>query len=150
MRSALQESGLPPDALELEITESVIMNVGDAIDVLKRLRELGVRLAVDDFGTGYSSLAYLKLLPINTLKIDRSFVIGIGDNQGDESIVQAVIEMAHSLGLTTVAEGVETELQLAFLIHAGCDEIQGYFFGKPQSSEEFLDTWRRPVLSKSC
>ena len=143
VQSALQESGLPPDALELEITESVIMNVDDAINVLKRLRELGVRLAVDDFGTGYSSLAYLKLLPINTLKIDRSFVIGIGDNLGDESIIQAVIGMARSLGLSTVAEGVETEQQLAFLRHAGCDEIQGYFFGKPQPSEEFLANWRQ-------
>ena len=148
VQSALQESGLPPDALELEITESVIMNVDDAINVLKRLRELGVRLAVDDFGTGYSSLAYLKLLPINTLKIDRSFVIGIGDNLGDESIIQAVIGLARSLGLSTVAEGVETEQQLAFLRHAGCDEIQGYFFGKPQPSEEFLANWRQAELAE--
>ncbi|MEO8119524.1 MAG: EAL domain-containing protein [Rhodoferax sp.] len=143
VRSALDESGLPPEALELEITESVIMNVGDAIGALKRLRELGVRLALDDFGTGYSSLAYLTLLPIKTLKIDRSFVTGIGDNRGDESIIQAVIGMARSLGLSTVAEGVETEQQLAFLRHAGCDEIQGYFFGKPQPSHEFLDSWRQ-------
>ncbi|MDO9165360.1 MAG: EAL domain-containing protein [Rhodoferax sp.] len=143
VRSALDESGLPPDALELEITESVIMNADDAISVLKRLRELGVRLAVDDFGTGYSSLAYLKLLPINTLKIDRSFVIGIGDNLGDESIIQAVIGMARNLGLSTVAEGVETTRQLEFLRHAGCSEIQGYLFGKPQPADEFLDSWRR-------
>jgi EAL domain-containing protein (putative c-di-GMP-specific phosphodiesterase class I) len=142
VRSALEESGLPPDALELEITESVIMNAEDAISVLKRLRELGVRLAVDDFGTGYSSLAYLKLLPINTLKIDRSFVIGIGDNLGDESIIQAVIGMARNLGLSTVAEGVETARQLEFLRHAGCNEIQGYLFGKPQPANEFLDNWR--------
>jgi diguanylate cyclase (GGDEF)-like protein len=143
VRSALDESGLPPDALELEITESVIMNVDDAISVLKRLRQLGVQLAVDDFGTGYSSLAYLKLLPINTLKIDRSFVIGIGDNLGDESIIQAIIGMAQNLGLSTVAEGVETEQQLAFLRDAGCDEIQGYFFGKPQPSKEFVVHWRQ-------
>jgi EAL domain-containing protein (putative c-di-GMP-specific phosphodiesterase class I) len=148
VRSALEESGLPPDALELEITESVIMNVEDAISVLQRLRELGVRLAVDDFGTGYSSLAYLRRLPINTLKIDRSFVIGIGESLGDESIVQAVIGMARNLGLSTVAEGVETAQQLTFLRNAGCDEIQGYYFGRPQPAKEFLNSWRQAASTE--
>ncbi len=149
VRSALEESGLPPNALELEITESVIMNVDDAISVLERLSVLGVRLAVDDFGTGYSSLAYLKLLPIDTLKIDRSFVIGIGDSRGDESIIQAVIGLARNLGLATVAEGVETAQQLAFLCQAGCDQIQGFYFGKPQPADEFLDNWRKAASAKT-
>ena len=143
VRSALDESGLPANALELEITESVIMNVDDAISVLERLSALGVKLSVDDFGTGYSSLAYLKLLPIDTLKIDRSFVIGIGDSRGDESIIQAVIGLARNLGLVTVAEGVETAQQLAFLREAGCDQIQGFYFGKPQPSEIFLNSWHQ-------
>ncbi len=146
VRRVLQESGLPPQALELEITESVIMDADDAISVMKQLSELGVRLAVDDFGTGYSSLSYLKLLPIQTLKIDRSFVIGIGDNSGDESIIRAVIGMAQSLGLSTVAEGVETLAQLAFLQQAGCTQIQGYLFGKPQPADRFLEGWHaRPL-----
>jgi len=142
VRSALQESGLPPGALELEITESVIMNTDDAINVLQSLASLGVKLAVDDFGTGYSSLSYLKLLPIQTLKIDRSFVIGIGGNSGDESIIRAVIGMAQSLGLATVAEGVETAPQLAFLQQSGCEQIQGYLFGRPVPADEFLQQWR--------
>ncbi|APW44128.1 putative bifunctional diguanylate cyclase/phosphodiesterase [Rhodoferax saidenbachensis] len=146
VRSALQENGLAPEMLELEITESVIMDADDAISVMKQLSELGVRLAVDDFGTGYSSLSYLKLLPIQTLKIDRSFVVGIGDNGGDESIIRAVIGMAQSLGLSTVAEGVETLAQLAFLQQAGCEQIQGYLFGKPQPADVFLEGWNaRPL-----
>jgi len=149
VQSALRESGLAPDALELEITESVIMNVDDATGVLQRLHDMGVRLAVDDFGTGYSSLAYLKLLPINALKIDRCFVVGIGDNLGDESIIQAVIGLARSLGLSTVAEGVETALQLAFLRQAGCDQIQGYYFGRPQPAEAFIADWRRAAADRS-
>jgi len=149
VQSALRESGLSPDALELEITESVIMNVDDAIGVLQRLHDMGVRLAVDDFGTGYSSLAYLKLLPINALKIDRSFVVGIGDNLGDESIIQAVIGLARSLGLSTVAEGVETALQLAFLRQAGCDQIQGYYFGRPLPADAFIADWQRAAAGRS-
>ena len=125
------------------------MNVDDAIGVLQRLHDMGVRLAVDDFGTGYSSLAYLKLLPINALKIDRCFVVGIGDNLGDESIIQAVIGLARSLGLSTVAEGVETALQLAFLRQAGCDQIQGYYFGRPQPAEAFIADWRRAAADRS-
>ncbi len=145
VRSALEESGLPADALELEITESVIMNVDDAIGVLRGLRELGVHLAVDDFGTGYSSLAYLKLLPISTLKIDRSFVIGIGHSRSDESIIQAVIGMARSMGLGTVAEGVETQRQLDFLRLEGCQSIQGYFFGRPQPADVFSAEWGKAL-----
>ena len=143
VRAALEEPALAHESLELEITESVIMNVDDAIGVLRGLHDMGVLLAVDDFGTGYSSLAYLKLLPINTLKIDRCFVIGIGDKLGDESIIQAVIGLARNLGLSTVAEGVETAQQLAFLRQAGCDQIQGYYFGRPQAASEFMAQWQR-------
>ncbi|WP_168224698.1 putative bifunctional diguanylate cyclase/phosphodiesterase [Rhodoferax aquaticus] len=142
VQSALAESGLPADGLELEITESVIMRVGNAIAVLQALHNMGVRLSVDDFGTGYSSLAYLKLLPIQTLKIDRSFVAGIGENAGDESIIQAVIGLAKNLGLTTVAEGVETPAQIAFLRQAGAGELQGFFYGEPLNADGFLAHWR--------
>lgn len=129
--------------MELEITESVIMNIEDALAILEKLHRIGVQLAVDDFGTGYSSLAYLKLLPINTLKIDRSFVIGIGENAGDEAIIRTVIALARSLKLSTVAEGVDSAHQVDFLIAHGCDEIQGYFFGKPQPAEAFAESWRQ-------
>jgi diguanylate cyclase (GGDEF)-like protein len=138
----LAETGLEPAALELEITESVIMNIEDALDILKQLSLLGIQLSIDDFGTGYSSLAYLKLLPINTLKIDRAFVTGIGENSGDEAIIRAVIALARSLNLHTVAEGVETTRQLDFLSTHGADEIQGYLFGKPQPADEFAENWR--------
>jgi diguanylate cyclase (GGDEF)-like protein len=141
VQGALEASALPADALELEITESVIMHAQNAFLALERLSVLGVRLSVDDFGTGYSSLAYLKLLPIDVLKIDRSFVTGIGDSRGDESIIRAVIGMAKSLHLDTVAEGVETQAQLEFLKREGCQQAQGYLLGKPQSAEEFSATW---------
>ena len=143
MRTILDETRLEPAALELEITESVIMNIEDALAILKKLHQIGVQLAVDDFGTGYSSLAYLKLLPINTLKIDRSFVIGIGENAGDEAIIRTVIALARSLKLSTVAEGVDSAHQVDFLSAHGCDEIQGYFFGKPQPAEAFAESWRQ-------
>jgi len=142
VRAALEESGLPPDALELEITESVIMDIDDALAVLEQLDRLGVHLAIDDFGTGYSSLAYLKELPIDTLKIDRRFVVGIGANTGDQAIIQAVIALARSLRLKTVAEGVDSAHQAAFLAAQGCDEIQGYFFGKPLPPDAFAADWR--------
>jgi diguanylate cyclase (GGDEF)-like protein len=143
VRQALQEANLPAAALELEITESVIMNADNALPALAALHQLGVRLSVDDFGTGYSSLAYLKLLPIQTLKIDRSFVMGIGEQLSDESIIQAVIGLARSLGLSTVAEGVETEAQLDFLLAQGCDQVQGYLFSRPQPADSFTADWLR-------
>ena len=143
VRAILDETRLEPAALELEITESVIMNIEDALAILKKLHQIGVQLAVDDFGTGYSSLAYLKLLPINTLKIDRSFVIGIGENAGDEAIIRTVIALARSLKLSTVAEGVDSAHQVDFLSAHGCDEIQGYFFGKPQPPDAFAESWRQ-------
>ncbi len=147
VNSALAETGLEPAALELEITESVIMNIENALVILDKLYKLGVHLAIDDFGTGYSSLAYLKKLPINTLKIDRAFVIGIGTNSGDEAIIQTIVSLARSLALTTVAEGVDSEEQLSYLKALGCDEIQGFLFGQPQAASEFAGNWRRMAQS---
>ncbi|MBS3936729.1 MAG: EAL domain-containing protein [Sulfuritalea sp.] len=142
VRSALAETGLDPAALELEITESVIMNAENSLVILENLARLGVRLAIDDFGTGYSSLAYLKKLPIHTLKIDRSFVVGIGVHPDDEAIIRSILTLAGSLRLGTVAEGVETEQQAAFLNALGCDEIQGYLFGQPQPAGAFAAHWQ--------
>lgn len=142
VRSVLEETGLEPASLELEITESAIMNTENAMAVLEQLSDLGVRLAVDDFGTGYSSLAYLKLLPIDTLKIDRSFVIGINENKGDEAIIRTIMALARSLGFDTVAEGVDSEAQIGFLEAHGCNEIQGYFFARPVPAPEFVERWQ--------
>jgi diguanylate cyclase (GGDEF)-like protein len=142
VRAVLAETSLEPSALELEITESVIMNIENALAILERLHALGVHLAIDDFGTGYSSLAYLKRLPINTLKIDRAFIVGIGENAGDEAIIRTILELARSLQLITVAEGVDAGAQLAFLQAHGCDQIQGFFFGKPMPPDEFAAAWR--------
>jgi diguanylate cyclase (GGDEF)-like protein/PAS domain S-box-containing protein len=132
VRAALAASGLPARSLCLEVTESIVMDdVDAAIQVLTALKELGVTISVDDFGTGYSSLAYLKRLPIDELKIDRSFVDGLGSNPEDTAITAAVTAMAHALGLMVVAEGVETTLQLDRLREIGCDIAQGYYFSRP-------------------
>jgi EAL domain-containing protein (putative c-di-GMP-specific phosphodiesterase class I) len=128
----LAESGLPPELLELEITESSVMeNPQEAIVILESLGRMGVTLAIDDFGTGYSSLAYLKLFPIDHLKIDRSFVADIEHDLNDRAIAFGTIALAHSLGLRVIAEGVETDDQLELLRTNGCDEVQGYLFSKP-------------------
>ena len=125
----LDESGFPARYLDLEITESLIMtDVERTIDVLNQLRELGVKLSIDDFGTGYSSLSYLKSFPIDVLKIDRSFTQEISQHAYDAAIPDAIISMAHSLGIRVIAEGVETELQCEFLSRNMCDEIQGFLF----------------------
>lgn len=136
---ALRSTGLPPDELCLEITESALMlDPATAADVLTALRELGVRLAIDDFGTGYSSLAQLWKLPLDTLKIDRSFVAGLdGPDQADaEAIIKGIVTMAHSIGLTVIAEGTENERQVAILRELGCDQAQGFHFGKPAPADE--------------
>lgn len=144
----LAESGLAPELLELEITESSVMeNPEEAVQILQRLGRMGISLAIDDFGTGYSSLAYLKLFPIDHLKIDRSFVADIENDLNDRAIAFGTIALAHSLGLNVIAEGVETEDQLELLRSNGCDEIQGYLFSKPLHSAAaftFLHSYRRP------
>jgi EAL domain-containing protein (putative c-di-GMP-specific phosphodiesterase class I) len=129
---ALADSGLDADRLWLEITESVLMDDADlAVEALGRLRALGVHLSIDDFGTGYSSLSYLRRFPVDSLKVDRSFVAGLEDDPGDAAIVEAVVSMAHSLGLSVVAEGVETGAQLGRLKTLGCEAAQGYYFAAP-------------------
>jgi EAL domain-containing protein (putative c-di-GMP-specific phosphodiesterase class I) len=139
---ALQAQRLEPSLLELEITESDSMRGADqAVEILNRLRAAGIRLAIDDFGTGYSSLAYLKRFRVDALKLDRSFVRGLPEDAGDVSIARAVIGMARALGLRTVAEGVETFAQRAFLAGCGCHEIQGYLLAPPLPAadcEKFL------------
>jgi len=135
---ALRESFLLPDFLEVEITESMLMgDAQQAVGKLAGIKEMGVRIAMDDFGTGYSSLAYLRRFPIDTLKIDRSFVAGVITEPGDAVIAKTIISMAHNLKLEVVAEGVETIEQLEFMRAYGCQEVQGFFFGRPLPPEEF-------------
>ncbi len=137
IQALLLENRLPPDALELELTESaVIQDVRQAVSVMRRIRELGVRIALDDFGTGYSSLNYLRMLPIDTLKIDRSFVQDVMTDPESRSIVRFLVKLSRELGLRIVAEGVETEAQLDFLKDAGCDEIQGFLVSPPVSASK--------------
>ncbi|HEY7136003.1 MAG TPA: EAL domain-containing protein [Acidimicrobiia bacterium] len=129
----LRDHDTDPEAVCLEITESVLLDDLDAMaDAVRALKDLGLRLAIDDFGTGYSSLAYLKRFPFDELKIDRSFVEGVGSDDTDDAIVAATIELAHALGLVVAAEGIETEAQLARLAEFGCDLAQGYLFARPQ------------------
>ncbi len=137
----LDETGMDPSHLKLELTESVVMAVGDAFTPLERLRDLGISLALDDFGTGYSSLSYLKMLPVQQLKIDRSFVEGIGRNTGDEAIIRTIMELARSLCFEVVAEGVETVEQADFLAALGCEQLQGYLHGKAVAPAEFRARW---------
>ncbi|HEV2890722.1 MAG TPA: EAL domain-containing protein [Frankiaceae bacterium] len=133
VRSALHESGVDPSQLGLEVTETALVADGDAaVAVLHDLRALGVRLVIDDFGTGYSSLAYLRRLPVDGVKIDRSFVAGLGSSPEDAAIVAAVVGMASALGLSTVAEGVENATQLAEVVRLGCDAAQGWYFARSQ------------------
>jgi diguanylate cyclase (GGDEF)-like protein len=143
LRQIVQASGLDPSSLELEITESVVMARGEcAVTALEQLKLLGVQLAIDDFGTGYSSLAYLKRFPIDTLKVDRSFIRDIPGDFGDRKITHAIIAMAHSLHLKVVAEGVETAQQLKFLRAQHCDSVQGFLLHRPLPENEVAQVLR--------
>ncbi|GAB3472807.1 hypothetical protein GCM10027321_46210 [Massilia terrae] len=139
----LRETGLEPQRLQLEVTESVIMNTGDTLACINDLRAVGVGLAIDDFGTGYSSLAYLKQLPVQTLKIDRSFIKDISSDANDEAITVAIIQLGKSLNLSVIAEGVETAEQAAFLLRHGCNRAQGFYYSQPVGADELLAHWGR-------
>ncbi len=136
----LARTGLAPECLELEMTESILMgDVSTTMHTLKRVKEMGIKISVDDFGTGYSSLSYLNKFPIDELKVDRSFVMHLPGNKGDAMITSAIINLAHSLDLQVVAEGVETEEQADFLSRSGCQVMQGYLYSKPVPADEILE-----------
>jgi EAL domain-containing protein (putative c-di-GMP-specific phosphodiesterase class I) len=138
VQQALNQTGLPPEQLCLEINESALIGHADeAVGAMHRLRRLGVTISVDDFGTGYSSLAYLHELPVDELKIDRSFTAELGDDARHTSLVEAIIRMAHALQLSVVAEGVETAEQLDVLTDLGCERAQGFLFAPAQTAQEF-------------
>jgi EAL domain-containing protein (putative c-di-GMP-specific phosphodiesterase class I) len=138
--SALAQAGVAPELLTLEMTETVFMDaVHSVIENLHALKESGVRLGIDDFGTGYSSLTYLRNFPIDVVKVDRSFVAELDDHPQDQAIVSAVVELGHTLDLTTIAEGVETERQLELLRVLGCDLAQGFHFARPRPPDEITE-----------
>jgi predicted signal transduction protein with EAL and GGDEF domain len=145
---ALERSGLPPHLLELELTESILLqDVENNLDTVRRLKALGVRLSIDDFGTGYSSLSYLKRFAVDRLKIDRSFVRDISTDPDDAAIVRAVIQLARSLRLGIIAEGVETQEQLTFLREEGCQEVQGFLFSRPLEPAAFENFLRERMAA---
>jgi diguanylate cyclase (GGDEF)-like protein len=146
IRTALNDSGMAPNLLELEITESMVMhNPARMISILAKIKSMDVRLAIDDFGTGYSSLAQIKHFPIDTLKVDRSFIRNIPQDAEDKAITEAIIAMGRTLSLTVIAEGVETVEQMNFLKEHSCDEMQGFYFSKPIIPEQFADLLREHV-----
>jgi diguanylate cyclase (GGDEF)-like protein/PAS domain S-box-containing protein len=148
IKATLDETGCDPRWLKLEITESTMMqDVTEAMDILHRLRNLGIGFSIDDFGTGYSSLAYLQRLPLDTLKIDRSFIDGLGGDQGDEVIVRTIISLASSLNLETIAEGIETPVQLARARELGCDSAQGFLIARPAPFNELIPQLTRATYS---
>ncbi|WP_228893201.1 EAL domain-containing protein [Pseudoduganella aquatica] len=151
IEAALRDTGLAPHYLELELTESMMMHsIDEVLGTVTRLKGLGIALSIDDFGTGYSNLSSLKLLPLSHLKIDQSFVRDMLDEPNVSAIVRSVIALGHSLGFRIIAEGVETEAQLAYLRGCGCDEIQGYHFSRPLDSDAFtalLESGRRLQLA---
>jgi diguanylate cyclase (GGDEF)-like protein/PAS domain S-box-containing protein len=148
IRAALGDSGMAPHLLELEITESMVMhNPARMVAILTKIKEMGVRLAIDDFGTGYSSLAQIKRFPIDTIKVDRSFIRNVPDDYEDKAIIEAIISMGQTLSLTVVAEGVETQEQMNYLKEHSCNEMQGYYFSKPVSADEFASLLKVNLFS---
>ena len=147
---ALNATGVHPRLLELELTESILMkDTRTSRQMLQRLKSMGLKIALDDFGTGYSSLSYLQRFPIDTLKIDRSFLKDITKNPQSGAIVSAIISMSHSLNLEVVAEGVETEEQAKFLIEHNCDSIQGFYFSRPLPAKVISGLLHRGKLHPS-
>lgn len=136
VRDVIGEAELDPELLSLEITENLLVHRAEVAPTIDQLKQLGLRLSIDDFGTGFSALGYLKHLPVDCLKIDQTFVRGIGTSPEDEAITSAILALGHTLGLSVVAEGVETEAQLEYLTERGCDTIQGYVFSRPVPPEE--------------
>ena len=142
--STMERRGIRPEQINLEVTESVLMDAAGVIPIMQRLADMGIKLSIDDFGTGYSSLSYLHSLPFDTLKIDRSFVDRMGDDGKGQEIVRSIVALGRALGKSLVAEGIETEAQLAMLRELRCDEGQGYYFSKPLSAEAItplIATW---------
>ena len=135
--AVIDKYGVDPSDIELEITESILIDDFDSVTTkLTRLRNLGVGISLDDFGTGYSSLSYLKKFPIDTLKVDKSFIDTVLDDASTRIITESILNMSHAMGFETVAEGVENERQFSYLVNAGCDVIQGFYLGKPLPSEK--------------
>lgn len=132
----LEESGLAPQYLELEITESMMMNASASAGILNNLTRNGIRISLDDFGTGYSSFSYLKLYPIHKVKIDRSFIKDIVASSDDRAIVSTIITMARHLNMQVIAEGIETKEQLDIVVESGCRKVQGYYYSRPLPPEE--------------
>jgi EAL domain-containing protein (putative c-di-GMP-specific phosphodiesterase class I) len=147
IEDALAETNLPPESIEVEITENSTLNYDDAADSLQKLQDKGVRIAFDDFGTGYASLSYLTRFPISRIKIDRSFVRKMIDDTNAAAIVRSLIVMAHNLGLEVIAEGVETQAQAEFLLTEGCEEAQGFLYGEPLPAADFEKFLRARQLS---
>ena len=139
VKTILHETGLDPNWLELEITESVLADVKSTMSILKEIQKLGIHISVDDFGTGYSSLSYIKELPIDTLKIDQSFVKDIHTNKESKEIAKAIINLAHSIGLNVIAEGIELKEHVDELSKDGYVLGQGYFYSRPLKVEAFED-----------
>ena len=148
LAAILDDTGLPAESLTLEITENLLMEGSKkSVKWLADFRKLGVRLAIDDFGTGYSSLSYLKRFPINALKVDRSFIYELPGDEGDESLIAAIVAMADSLGIEVVAEGVENDAQRKCIERIGCDYMQGYLFGKPMPAADLLARYGSETIS---
>ena len=148
LQQIILESGIEPHYLELELTESGIMSQAEhAINSLSELRQLGVKLAIDDFGTGYSCLSYLRNFPIDRIKIDQSFIRDIETTVANAAIVDAILALAESLGLKTVAEGVENQAELDYLRQHNCQEVQGYYFAKPMNADNFLNWYQQMTNS---
>jgi len=148
IRAVLEETGMKPELLELELTESMVMrNAERATRLLGQIKKMGVRIAIDDFGVGYSSLAQIKRFPIDTLKVDRSFIRDLERNAEDRAITEAIISMGKTLSLTVVAEGVETQEQQTFLTDHACDAMQGYYFSKQIDHDEFASFVRKHLAA---